>query len=112
VPVKIIKENCYPQKLDQKQIDEIVNKIIDEYKELLKLKKFKTVIDYKNDEISFKVKKLGSETRFNIRSRTVSGEQNSYSEDFRDFLRARGIKFFIDKPFDQIIPEDFQRWLK
>jgi hypothetical protein len=34
---------------------------------------------------------------------------NEYVEDFRDYLRHRGVKIFTDKPFKAIVPVDFRR---
>lgn len=111
VPVKIIKENCYPIKLTNDKIDDIISKVIVEYQELLKLKDFDATINYKNNNISFKVKEVGSETMFDLKARSVSGDENEYTDDFRDFLRSQGIKFFTDQPFNSIATNDFKRWL-
>ena len=36
------------------------------------------------------------------------GSTDDVSEDFRDYLRRRGIKIYTDKPFKSIKPE----WIK
>ena len=111
IPIKIIKKNYFPIKLSQSDIDKIVNKAIQEYKQLLKLKDFDVAIKYEKNQISFKIKGEGEEIIFDLNKRKISGIENKYSEDFRDFLRSRGIKIFTDKPFDSIITNDFRKWL-
>ena len=56
IPVKVIKENYYPIKLSQKEINDIIIDIIQEYNQLLELKGFEAVIEYENNKIIFNLK--------------------------------------------------------
>jgi len=99
-PCKVIKEDYYPKKLSQQEKYNILRNVINDYRELA---------TYKNLNVNFDIKEniiiLTSNddvTHYNIEDRTVSGVINSVSEDFRDYLRRRGIKIFTDQPFRSI----------
>jgi acetyltransferase-like isoleucine patch superfamily enzyme len=111
IPAKIVRENEYPKKLSQSEKDTIMINIVEDYKKLPKLKGFDAVIAYKESVINFKVRGLEGEAIFDTRTRTISGMNNEYVEDFRDYLRHRGVKFFTNKPFRMIVPSDFKKWL-
>jgi acetyltransferase-like isoleucine patch superfamily enzyme len=103
VPVKIIKENVFPKKLS---IEEKRNTLIDainEYNELIQLKPFKAKVEMAND-LKIRFSYGGRITEFDCDNKRITGEITEYSEDFRDFLRYRGIKFFTDKGFKSIKP--------
>jgi uncharacterized protein YihD (DUF1040 family) len=112
IPARIIRANEYPKKLTQSQKDAIILGVIEDYRRLAQYKDFDPLISYKENVISFKVKGLEEEATFDTQSRTISGVGNQYVEDFRDYLRHRGIKFFTDKPFRMITPSDFRKWLE
>jgi len=38
----------------------------------------------------------------------MKGLSNEVSEDFRDYLRRRGIKIYTNKPFKSITPRSFK----
>jgi acetyltransferase-like isoleucine patch superfamily enzyme len=102
-PVKIIKEQVYPKKLDIQQKKTIIQQCIEEYTTLMKLKHFKAEIKLIDDlNIEFKID--NKPTIFDIQKRKIIGEIDEYVEDFRDFLRYRGIKIFTNKPFHSISP--------
>ena len=102
-PVKIIKNNVFPKKLTVDEKKKILQDCIREYKELLKLKPFSAKLRIINDlSIEFVVN--DKKTIFDCNSKEIKGELNEHSEDFRDFLRYRGIKFFVDKPSKSITP--------
>ena len=42
------------------------------------------------------------ETIFDIENKTISGYEDTISEDMRDYLRRRGIKIFTGKNFKSI----------
>ena len=44
-------------------------------------------------------------THYNINTKEMIGLSNEVSEDFRDYLRRRGIKIYTDKPFKSIKPK-------
>jgi len=111
IPAKIIKANEYPKKLSQSEKDKIILEIIDDYKKILDYKDFDVKITYKENIIKFNIEGIEGEAIFDIKNRMISGMKNEYVEDFRDYLRHRGVKIFTDKPFKAIMPSDFKRWL-
>ncbi len=111
IPAKIIKANVYPKKLDQSEKDVLIKKIINDYYELLRYKGFEAEILYSDNVIKFKVKGLVTEASFDLKNRIITGTSDKYVEDFRDYLRFKGVKIFTDKPFKAILPSDFERWL-
>jgi hypothetical protein len=105
-PVNIIKEKIYPKKLDTVEKRMILKEAIEEYLVLLSFKNFEAEVELLN-ELKIKFTVSGRETIFDCDSRKVAGNLDEFSEDFRDFLRYRGIKFFTGKPFTSIKPEWF-----
>ena len=103
VPIKIIKENAFPKELSTEKKREILNDAIHEYYELLKLKSFDATIEI-IDDLKIKFTHSNRTTVFDCKTKEIIGEITKYSEDIRDFLRYRGIKFFTDKPYKSIKP--------
>ena len=102
LPCKVIKENMYPKKLSDEQIEEMVEGIISDWLTLIKVKGVTRTIDinYENNKI---ILNQGYEqTIYNIIDKTVEGETNNVSEDLRDYLRRRGIKIYADRFFKSI----------
>ena len=111
-PCKVIKENCYPRELSEKELEKIVLSIIDDWFELHGDKNIKDVsVDYDTHRKIITLKKGTPKTYFthyHIDTKEMVGFQNDVSEDFRDYLRRRGIKIYTDSKFKSIK----QRWLK
>lgn len=106
-PVRIIKEKVFPKKLGAKEKRKILEDSISEYKNLLQLKTFSARLKI-IDDLSIEFIVDGKKTIFDCTNKVIKGKLNKYSEDFRNFLRYRGIKFFTDKPFKSIPP----KWYK
>ena len=110
-PVKIIKENVYPRRMSKEEKAESVRKILNKWEcESVPYKEIKGVISLEyslEKEIITLVQFGGNFTEFDVSKRTITGYNNEVSEDLRDFLRRRGIKFFTGKPFKSIIPPIF-----
>lgn len=104
-PVKIIKEKCFPKKLDFKNKEEILLDCITEYTKLLDYKPFNAILQQKANSLTIM---MWAEDRgityFDLENRCMHGDINECSEDFRDFLRYRGIKIFTGKLFKSIKP--------
>ena len=102
-PCKVIKENVYPKKLNYEELYKVVWDIIYKWTELIRYKgEFDFTVEYEmnSDEIFFNYK--NQDTIYNIIDKTMEGEVNSVSEDFRDYLRRRGIKIYTDRFFKSI----------
>lgn len=106
MPIKIIKENVYPKR-DLEANAAKVAEIFEAYHLLSAYKGFKVNLSY---DIATETIHCNGRA-FNTKSMTVDGELDSYQEDFRDYLRRRGIKFFTGLPFVSILPEGYQALL-
>lgn len=110
-PVKIIKEKIYPKNLSLEKKKNILIDIINDYKSLLELKQFNANIRL-NENLKIEFIHNKDKTFFDCINSKISGKQTKYSEDFRDFLRYRGVKFFTDKPFKSIRPNWFSKLIQ
>jgi acetyltransferase-like isoleucine patch superfamily enzyme len=98
-PCKVIKENAYPVQVTEGETEAMLRTIIVDWVRLAKHKgitggQFR-VIASENVELMYG----GLTTLYNVYNKTMTGESNDVSEDFRDYLRRRGIKIYTDKPF-------------
>jgi len=112
IPCKVLKENIYPRKLQKEELTKIINNVIKLYHPLMKDKNIIAKIDYdkrKNIILFIREKQL---TIYNLTNMTISGIIDEETEDFRDFLRRNGIKFFTNKKFKSIIPSAFKKLLE
>ena len=57
-------------------------------------------IEYLNKKINLNYNRHS--TIYNIIDKTMEGQSNWVSEDFRDYLRRRGIKIYTDRFFKSI----------
>ena len=106
-PCKVIRENCYPKELTNKELEIKSLEIISDWCKLHKDKNITDVdVDYKDGRITLK---QGTDTiwftHYNVKDKEMIGFSNEVSEDLRDYLRRRGIKIYTDKPFESIKPE-------
>ncbi|MBC7411109.1 MAG: hypothetical protein H7331_01475 [Bacteroidia bacterium] len=106
IPVKIIKENYYPNPNKEKNTA-LIHDVLNEYSKLMAFKNIMSNIVF--NEIDFEIK--CNDVIFNLNNQEVVGELNKNDEDFRDFLRRRGIKFFTGKPFVSVLPECYTKLL-
>ena len=102
-PCKVIKENVYPKKLSDAELSEIAWDIINDWKKIINDKGVTMVeIEYLNKKINLNYNRHS--TIYNIIDKTMEGQSNWVSEDFRDYLRRRGIKIYTDRFFESIQP--------
>jgi acetyltransferase-like isoleucine patch superfamily enzyme len=107
MPVKIIKENVYPNrdpKLNQIKIQEILI----EYERLCEYKNIHAKTSYDTESETIYCNELAYDTK----TMKILGNLSEIQEDFRDFLRRRGIKFFTGLPFRSILPEGYKTLLE
>lgn len=112
IPARVIKEKCYPHKLDNNKYNAIIEDVIARYKSLMKDKQIKCIIDYYPEKREIHLKQSKSETIFYLNSMIIGGTIDSQTEDFRDFLRRNGIKFFTDNKFKSIVPPLFNKFME
>ena len=106
-PCKVIKENVYPKEINDTELGKMVRGILSDWMTLIqyKLEGFDPPTistSYYNKERKIKLILDGEETIYDIVERTIEGGDNDIAEDLRDYLRRRGIKFFIDRGFRSI----------
>lgn len=108
IPAKVLRENCYPVELTQEKKNLIIEEALYEYD---KLQEFKGILlNYEFDKANFCIKTENA--TFDLNTLDVNGGLNDVEEDFRDFLRRRGIKFFTGKKFRSIVPDMYSKLLK
>jgi acetyltransferase-like isoleucine patch superfamily enzyme len=106
MPVKIIRENAYPKRDPEANAAKIKD-IFEEYSKLAAYKGIHADLQY--DEATEII--YCNARAFNTQTMTVDGALDEVQEDFRDFLRRRGVKFFTGLPFKSIMPEGYKKLL-
>jgi len=106
VPVKIIRENLYPNQ-DASRDEALIATILAAYAELADYKSLAITTRYNADARIIHC----NGAQFHLDRLELTGEVTTEVEDFRDFLRRRGIKFFTGQPFRSTLPEEYRRLL-
>lgn len=110
-PVEILAKNIFPKKLTQENKKVLINEILNEwYEYIVPFKNIKSVesVEYNLFTEFIILKQHGNkDTSFNTIDRIINGYDNEVTEDLRDFLRRKGIKFFTGKPFKSIVSPIF-----
>ena len=100
-PCKVIKEDVYPKELNEEERDKMVREIISDWYKLHKIKKIKNAkAKYYYGKIVLVQRE--NVTIYYIDDKKVEGYTNNVSEDFRDYLRRRGIKIYANRFFKSI----------
>ncbi len=108
IPAKVLREDAFPRKLTHDEKIDLISKTLEEYKKLCNFKniEFKYLFDVENIEIKY------NSATFNFNSFEIKGDMDEKSEDFRDFLRRRGMKFYTGRPFVSIVPPIYNELLE
>lgn len=106
IPVRILKENIYPSH-DPARNEQQVRRIMADYEELAAYKELTVALAYDPALQELRC----NDVTFYLATGRTEGVFTSVEEDFRDFLRRRGIKFFTGQPFRSVLPEEFRRLL-
>jgi acetyltransferase-like isoleucine patch superfamily enzyme len=106
IPARIIKENQYP-KFDKERNIIMVKEILYEYEKQMNFKNISQKITFNQDEFLI----ICNHAIFDLNNLSVKGNLGELEEDFRDFMRRRGIKFFTGKPFKSILPDCYKNLL-
>lgn len=121
IPVEILLKNVFPKILTDENKKTLIEEILVEWKDkIVPFKGITTVksVEYNASRMCIILKQdvvdeqtpQGTnygETVFDTNSRSIYGYENDVTEDLRDYLRRRGIKFFTGKPFRSITPPPF-----
>jgi hypothetical protein len=104
-PCKVIRQDCYPKAVSDDELERLVTSILERWQTVLVPQKaIDTVSHLQYDKsISSIVLLQGiNSTFYNVKEKTITGYEDSVSEDLRDFLRRNGIKIFTGNPFKSI----------
>jgi len=101
-PCKVIKENVYPKKLSDEEIEIMITNILEDWLKLIRSKQVTRNIKVRYEKQNIYLNQSYHETIYNIEERTINGHINNVSEDLRDYLRRRGIKIYTDRFFKSI----------
>jgi acetyltransferase-like isoleucine patch superfamily enzyme len=101
MPIKILKENMYPKKIELQEKITILDNIILDWLKLIKFKNIQNV-EIVNNYPLIDILFNNIRTIINVETKEVSGEISEVSEDFRDFLRRNGIKIYTNNFFKSI----------
>lgn len=104
-PCKVLRTNYYPHTLSPNEKLQKINDIINEwYNILVPHKNIQSVtnIRYDSSVDAIELHQGKNITIYYVDKRIIVGFVNDVSEDLRDYLRRRGIKFYTGKPFKSI----------
>jgi acetyltransferase-like isoleucine patch superfamily enzyme len=110
VPIKILAKNVYPKNLTSDEKKTIIEEILHIWlSEIVPFKKISSVysLKYEPDCKLIILEQYDKTTVYDVDKRKIGGKEDDVTEDLRDFLRRRGIKFFTGKPFKSITPPIF-----
>lgn len=106
IPVRILKENYYPTH-DAARNEELVRRIVADYGRMAEYKELAVQLHYSPAEQLLRCNGV----TFHLDTLRTTGEFTPTEEDFRDYLRRRGIKFYTGQPFASVLPAEYRRLL-
>jgi acetyltransferase-like isoleucine patch superfamily enzyme len=106
IPVKVLRENAYPSN-DAARNATLVRQIIADYADLADYKELNAELSYDEENQTITCNSVV----FHLATLKAFGTFTRIEEDFRDYLRRRGIKFFTGKPFKSTLPDEYRRLL-
>jgi acetyltransferase-like isoleucine patch superfamily enzyme len=106
IPVKILRENVYPSE-DPARNAALVRRVLHDYVELAAYKDLHADLAYNEAEQTISCNKVV----FDLATKKAHGTFTPTEEDFRDYLRRRGIKFYTGKPFTSVLPDEYRHLL-
>jgi acetyltransferase-like isoleucine patch superfamily enzyme len=106
IPVKILKENIYPS-ADATRDSRLIRQVLHDYAELAAYKDLHAELTYDEAQQTIRC----NEVVFDLATLKATGTLARTEEDFRDYLRRRGIKFYTGKPFTSVLPEEYRNLL-
>jgi acetyltransferase-like isoleucine patch superfamily enzyme len=106
IPIKILKENIYPD-VDHSRNKSIIFEIIEDYKILMTYKEISSKLRFIPEQNII----ICNGVKFDLNTMDIVGELGAEEQDFRDYMRRRGIKFFNGDPFSSILPREYANLL-
>ena len=103
-PCKVLKENYYPRPLDKQALEQLIVPMLSYWKQSTEERKgiqdIHVSFDKENHLILLEWN--NKQTRFDVITKKITGDNHPLSEDLRDYLRRKGIKIFTGNPFVSI----------
>jgi acetyltransferase-like isoleucine patch superfamily enzyme len=106
IPVRVLRENVYPSE-DPARNAQLVRQVLHDYAELATYKDLQADLAYDEEKQTVSCNSVV----FDLVSLKTQGTFTHTEEDFRDYLRRRGIKFYTGKPFTSVLPEEYRHLL-
>ncbi|WP_345070679.1 hypothetical protein [Hymenobacter fastidiosus] len=106
IPVRVLKENVYPSH-DAARNEQLIRRIVQDYEALAAYKDLRVQLTYAPERHALRC----NEVVFHLDTMKTAGAFTEVEEDFRDFLRRRGIKFYTGQAFSSILPAEYRRLL-
>jgi hypothetical protein len=103
-PVRIVERDRFPN-VDTGRNRELIRAILADYDELRSFKQLDLEITYDENQNVIR----SDAAIFRLDQMVVQGTLTTAQEDFRDYLRRRGIKFYTGRPFVSQYAPEFQR---
>lgn len=110
VPAVVLKEKYYPRSLTNVEKEKILDQIIGDYLPLMQYKGFQKCIKREERRIVFDNAIVFDCDTMN--AQVTSEKIDRYAEDFRDYLRRKGIPFYSDRFFESIMPPTMKKLLQ
>lgn len=100
-PCRVIKENYYPRPLNNEALENLITPMISYWKQNVEERKGISdfSINYLKEDKIIQLLWENKTTYFDIINKIIQGDNHTLSEDLRDYLRRKGIKFFTGNPF-------------
>ena len=109
MPAKILKESVFPSNPQNDNLEAQMDVIICDYLDSAEWRELQVSITYDRGRILFISR--GCSYTFDILNKRVEPNLSPEAEDFRDFLRRRGIRFLTGRPFKSIPHPMVKQWL-
>ena len=102
IPVRVLKENVYPSH-DPARDERLVRAILTDYEALAAYKELNVRLVFDAEQRVIHCNNVA----FQLDTLRTTGVLKAPEEDFRDFLRRRGIKFYTGQPFSSVLPQEY-----
>lgn len=107
IPVRILRENVYPSP-DPGRNTQLVRQVVADYAALAAYKGLPPAVRYDEEDHTLHYEGV----TFDLAALQTEGTFTETAEDFRDYLRRRGIKFYTGRPFISVLPAEYRHLLR
>lgn len=107
VPAKVLRENAFPQDV---HLDALAIELVNEYRKSVEWRGIRVEVVAAGERVMLRTADVT--LMFDLRFPHLGPDLPPEAEDFRDFLRRRGIRFLTGRPFRSIPHPEVERWSK